>query len=176
MLRQVVKHYLICLSAVLLLAPLLSYYAHAQVPAVSDRYVRLQNSASSATTTYTFGFGLPQPATIGSIVFEFCDESPLPNTPCTSPSGFSASSASLAQQSGESNFSLSGLSTVNKIIRAQYALVVGGSFGCALQTALFDSYPSEGTLIFVSAVLVFMILDFAQWHHLEKEHELKTSN
>ena len=68
------------------------------------------------------------------------------------------------------------LSTVNKIIRAQYALVVGGSFGCAFQTALFDSYPSEGTLIFVSAVLVVMILDFVQWRHLEKEHELKTSN
>lgn len=118
MLRQITKYYLKTLSAVLILAPLLSFSVHAQtVPYVSNRYLQLSSSATSAiNTSYTLGFDMPSPAIIGSIKLEFCNESPLPNTPCTVPDGFSTSSIVLSQQSGETGFSISGLSSNGKII------------------------------------------------------------
>ncbi len=61
----------------------------------------------------TFGnLGVP----VGSISLEFCDNNPLPNTPCTPPGGFDANSVTLDNQVGQTGFSISPSSTINRII------------------------------------------------------------
>lgn len=116
--RKKIHYYLIVIGAVLVVAPLLSYRAGAQLtPYVTNRYLLLSTSATlNSNTTYTLGFDIPTPSVVGSMALEFCDEDPFPGAPCTSPSGFSASTVVLSQQTGETNFSISASSTINKII------------------------------------------------------------
>jgi hypothetical protein len=59
---------------------------------------------------------MPSVSTVGSIAFEYCSNSPLLTSPCTAPAGFSASSAVLAAQSGETGFTVDAGSTANRIV------------------------------------------------------------
>jgi hypothetical protein len=82
-----------------------------------NRSDRLQKSLASAVTTHLFGFTMAVSGQqVGSISFEFCTNSPVIGDPCTTPAGFSASSAVLAAQSGDVGFSIHASSTANRII------------------------------------------------------------
>lgn len=90
----------------LALFPLLSPQNVDAAP-MTSKAVTIGNSAPSANTTHQFSFTITSVSNVGSIEFEYCSNSPLIGVSCTAPSGFSASSAILIAQTGESGFSIS---------------------------------------------------------------------
>lgn len=81
-----------------------------------NRSLTLDKGTVSASDTYRLDFSLPQSQTLGSIKLQFCQEGPLPGTPCTIPAGFDASGVGLNSQGGETGFTVSPLSNANTII------------------------------------------------------------
>lgn len=64
-----------------------------------------------------FRFNIATAGMLGSIRFQFCDNSPLYGDVCNPPAGFDvASSATLLSQTGETGFSISGLSDASNLI------------------------------------------------------------
>lgn len=72
--------------------------------------------ASQSGVEYDFSFDLQNSYVLGSVVFEFCVEDPLPNEPCTSPPGFDSSLLNIDSQAGETGFAIHGNSTNNRIV------------------------------------------------------------
>ncbi len=94
---------------------------------LDTRYDLISTSAASANATHLIGFKITDPTTVGSIEFEFCSNNPLPATPCTAPTGFSASGVTLATQAGETGFGLHPNSTVNKIVLTRFPIAPTGN-------------------------------------------------
>lgn len=91
-------------------------FAYAANSLLLNRYDQLSTPTASATSTHNIGFTVSDPTSIGSVVFEFCGNSPVFGVPCIAPSGFDASAAVLSSQTGETGFSISPLSSSNSII------------------------------------------------------------
>lgn len=83
---------------------------------LTSRSVTIGSSLPGASTTHEFDFTLASISAIGSIEFEYCENDPFVGQPCTAPTGFSASSAVLQAQTGEIGFTISPLSTNNRIL------------------------------------------------------------
>jgi hypothetical protein len=60
----------------------------------------------SSVTSYIVSTDLSSAQTVGSIKLEFCSNSPLPNEPCTVPTGMDVSAAALSAQTGETGFTI----------------------------------------------------------------------
>lgn len=102
-------------------------FAYASNSLLQNRYDQMANANASANTTHLIGFTVTDPTSIGSVVFEFCSNSPLLPVACVAPPGFSASVAILTAQTGETGFSIHPSSTINKIILTRVAIApVGG--------------------------------------------------
>jgi hypothetical protein len=89
------------------------------------RSLAIGTSTSGAATNYRFNFNTTTAATIGSIVFEVCSNSPLFDVACTAPTGFNASSTSLTSQSGVTGFTIDSSSDANTIILTRPAAFSG---------------------------------------------------
>ena len=50
---------------------------------VSSRSIAMASTVEDAETDYTIQFTMPASTTAGSVIVEFCDNDPLPNTACT---------------------------------------------------------------------------------------------
>jgi hypothetical protein len=101
----------------------LSLFASPVVSAgiLSDRKVEILNSTQSVVTSHNFSFTVPGFDPIGSIQFEYCENSPLPEVACDAPAGLSTSAAVLDDQSGETGFSILNPPQANKIILTRTA-------------------------------------------------------
>lgn len=88
---------------------------------LGSRSVTIASSAAGVVTTHQFALTMLNTATpVGSMTLEFCSNTPVPNTPCTFPTGFSASAAVLAAQTGDNGFIIDiGSSTANKLVLAR---------------------------------------------------------
>lgn len=87
-----------------------------------DRSVTVSSGQPSAVTTQTFSFGIPTTSVVGSIVFEYCSNSPLLELPCTAPTGLDASAAALTSQLGNTGFSIdSAAGSANQIVLTRAA-------------------------------------------------------
>lgn len=77
-------------------------------PKVAFRFDQMSNSGTGATATHLIGFTYTDTSDpVGSVVFQFCSNSPLIEDPCTAPTGLDLSNVtSIAAQSGEVGFSL----------------------------------------------------------------------
>ncbi len=116
--KQTAKRLLIVFAAVLLGLPGAQFFvsSHASAGLVTNRKLSLSSSAASATNvSYSFSFTTVGLYNLGSVVFEFCSEDPLPGQPCTLPTGMVISTATLGAQSGATGFSIVG-SGANKLI------------------------------------------------------------
>lgn len=84
--------------------PLLLNVGQANAAQVTTRSIEMSNSLPSASgSTYTVTFTPGQTTTIGGIIVDFCDDSPLVgSTTCTYPAGFTLGSAtpSVTSQTG----------------------------------------------------------------------------
>jgi hypothetical protein len=77
----------------------------------SDRSVTLSTATPSAVAAHAFQFTPALTAAVGSIVFEYCTNSPLFDISCVPPAGLSLSAASLDQQTGNTGFVIDNLDT-----------------------------------------------------------------
>jgi hypothetical protein len=84
---------------------------------LDSRSVTLSTGVPSALNIHTFRFSLPTTNNVGSIVFEYCDNSPLVVVACNPPAGLDDTAAVLSSQSGNVGFSIDNAdSTANKLV------------------------------------------------------------
>ena len=70
-----------------------------------DRSLYMNSTVPAATTSYTVAFRYMSPQPIGSVDMLFCVD-PIPYHACVAPPGLDVSNATLAAQTGESNFAV----------------------------------------------------------------------
>jgi len=107
------------LSFVFICLILLGIIVKAPVSAdtLTQRSITVSLATPSVVTSHNFQFTIPSTANIGSIVFEYCSNSPLFVFACTAPAGLNVSSANLVSQSGNGGFSLDNAdTTANKLV------------------------------------------------------------
>lgn len=81
------------------------------------RFDKMSSTIVNEISTHEIGFTMTDTLTpVGSIVIEFCSNTPFSNTPCTIPAGFNAASASLNAQTGEVGFIMFSASTERIIL------------------------------------------------------------
>jgi hypothetical protein len=81
------------------------------------RSVSLSSGTPLAVASHDFAIQFPSTNNVGSLVFEYCSNTPLPEVPCIPPSGLDVSGASLALQSGNTGFTIdTSASSANKIV------------------------------------------------------------
>jgi hypothetical protein len=75
---------------------------------VQNRYDQMSNSQTGAVATHMIGFTLTNTTTpVGSVLIQFCDNSPLIGDVCNFPVGMRVSTATLSSQTGNTGFTLS---------------------------------------------------------------------
>jgi len=97
---------------------------------ILNREVSISSAIPSDVVTNNYTFDIPSTSVIGSIVFEYCDNSPLKITACNAPPGLDVSSTNLTVQTLNTGFSVDGVNTTaNTIVitRAPAAGVIGTS-------------------------------------------------
>lgn len=80
------------------------------------RSLKLSDDQISAKANYLLSFDLTSSGMLGSVVVQFCSNSPLIGDPCVAPVGLDATGAMLGSQTGATGFSISSSSTVNQLI------------------------------------------------------------
>ena len=82
----------------------LTWLGQSSALTLNDRSVTVSTAVPSAVASHTFQMTFNSTAPIGSIVFEYCANSPLLDITCIPPAGLSLSGAVLAQQTGNTGF------------------------------------------------------------------------
>lgn len=99
------------------LAALLANVGNSSAFILFNRTVTISTPLPSAVATHSFTFDIPTTSDIGSIVFEYCSNSPVFFDSCTPPAGLDVSSAVLASQFGNTGFSIDNTDgTATKIV------------------------------------------------------------
>lgn len=80
-----------------------------------DRSVLVYDPEPGVTTKYAVSFTYNTQATVGSVDMLFCYD-PIPTDPCVAPAGLDVSQAALADQTGETGFSLTQRSANHLVI------------------------------------------------------------
>lgn len=83
---------------------------------LGNRSLQLSDNNISANTNYTLSFAGQSGGTVGSVRAQFCANDPLIGTPCTAPSGFNISSATLTSQSGMTGFTIDTAATTANVL------------------------------------------------------------
>ncbi|HEX8763062.1 MAG TPA: hypothetical protein VF733_04880 [Candidatus Saccharimonadales bacterium] len=105
-LRLIARHSLFGLLAAVLATTYFMANPHrALALQLPDRSLYIQNSQSGATTSHVFRFSYASSAAVGSVVLEYCTD-PFLELTCDAPSGIDASGAVLADQTGETGYSI----------------------------------------------------------------------
>jgi hypothetical protein len=108
----------------------------------TNRSVQISTARPSIIANHTFRFTYPSTAVVGSIVLEYCDNSPVLFYTCNVPPGLDVTAATLSSQSGNIGFSIDGAdTTANQLVitRAPGAgLAVPSSYS-------FDNITNPGT-------------------------------
>jgi hypothetical protein len=95
------------------------FFISRQVSALNltTRSIAISTAEPSVIAAHTLQFTYASTSSIGSIVFDYCDNSPLFDEPCNPPLGLNTLTASLDSQSGETGFAVDGVnSTSNRIV------------------------------------------------------------
>lgn len=109
------------------------------IPQVQNRYNQMSDSTAGVAATHRFGFrytNLSSP--VGSVSFEFCSNSPIPQEACIAPSGLDVLAATLSGQTGQTDFTLHSTATAaNRLVITRTAQVP--SLTNATSTYRFDN-------------------------------------
>jgi hypothetical protein len=88
-----------------------------------NRSILLSSNHPSVVASHDFKFDIPTTSVVGSIVFEYCSDSPSFYTSCTPPSGLDVTGATLNSQTGNVGFSVDGAdTTANRIVLTRPAV------------------------------------------------------
>lgn len=108
----------IALSLVLiisLVSPLLSQPVSAAQ--LENRSVQVSSAIPSAVVTNDFSFTYITGGNVGSLVFEYCDNSPIFTVACHAPAGLDVSSATITSQTGVDDYGIDNIhTTANKLV------------------------------------------------------------
>lgn len=105
----------ILVAALIGASPLLWYPGVSAAP-LTQKAVSIGDSTAAAVTNHRFNFVIGSVSNVGSIEFEYCDNTPFVGTTCDAPAGLNVDSAVLASQSGETGFSVDPVTTSNRIV------------------------------------------------------------
>jgi hypothetical protein len=84
---------------------------------LGPRALQLNTNEVSAPAEYQLIFELSTAGTLGSVVAQFCSNTALESDPCTPPSGFDVTTATLSDQAGPGGFSINTTaSTANQLV------------------------------------------------------------
>jgi hypothetical protein len=90
---------------------------------LNDRSILISTAVPSATATHSYQFTYFSTVLTGSVIFEYCQNSPVFNEICDPPPGLDVSAATLNGQSGNLGYSFDGAdSTANKIVLSRPAV------------------------------------------------------
>lgn len=139
---------------------------------IANRTIEISSPLASAVVSETFRFNLVGTSTVGSVEFEYCSNSPIIGDPCTAPTGFDVSSAMIGAQSGITGFSISGVTSANRLVLtrapasqvavlAQYVItnVTNPSTSNApvyVRISLYDNVDGTGTRTDYGSVVFFI--------------------
>jgi len=111
---------------------LLTTAPNIQALQLTDRSIQISTATPSAIAGHAFSFTYSSTSSVGSVVFEYCENSPLLSDPCTVPAGLDVTAASLGGQTGNTGFSIdAGNTTANRLVLtrpAAAALAVPSSY------------------------------------------------
>jgi hypothetical protein len=94
------------------------------ISTLTPRSVEVSSSIPSAVANENFEFQYVSPDAVGSVVLQYCSNSPLFDDPCDAPVGLSASDAGLVDQNGNTGFSIDETdSTPSEIVLSRPAAV-----------------------------------------------------
>lgn len=128
------KKTLVLLAALTLsLAPSLYLSQVASATRLENRSIKIGTSKANATTNHIISFTAPTAGTVGSVVFEYCANTPIFGQACTAPSGLDVSSASIDSQSGITGFTVHGFTTDNRLVITRAPAAIGAN-----QPAVYD--------------------------------------
>lgn len=83
---------------------------------LGPRSLQISSGVISTTSIYKLTFDLSTPGQLGSIALQFCANSPNFNDICVTPPGLSVADAVLAEQSGQTGFTISAASDATNLI------------------------------------------------------------
>jgi hypothetical protein len=84
---------------------------------LTNRKVVVSTSVPAIISAHTFSFTITTASSVGSMMFEYCVNSPFIGVPCIAPAGFDVQSAAISSQTGETGFSVDGVNTTaNKLV------------------------------------------------------------
>lgn len=124
---RLLPHHLAYAQTVLMLVCTLIIFT-SQASAVirfANRSLLIYDSTPGATTTYQVALTYTTQTTVGSIDMLFCND-PIPTDPCDPPAGLNVAGAVLADQTGETGYSIS-THTSNHIVLSRLPGVVGNT-------------------------------------------------
>ncbi|HEX9679388.1 MAG TPA: hypothetical protein VGA08_02095 [Candidatus Saccharimonadales bacterium] len=104
------------LALLIIAAPALRFVPIYSAPGLLNRSLQVGTTEVSASTTYGFQFDITSASSLGSIRFQFCSNDPIPFNPCTAPTGFDISGATVGAQTGETGFTIDPVITPNELI------------------------------------------------------------
>lgn len=145
----------------IMLSPL--YNTLVRADDIVSRSIAISSSYISEIVTHTFEFDTVTPGNVGSIVFEYCDNSPLFSDPCTPPVGLDVSGASIDSQAGATGFGISGATTATNLVIsrapvAEVPMTNSYSFGNVInpstpesvvyvRIAIYDNIDGTGAIV-----------------------------
>ncbi len=115
---------------------------------LDSRSVSISTAIPGAVSQHSFGSTIPSTAVIGSIIFEYCSNSPLNENPCTPPVGLDVLGALLTSQSGNVGFTINlSASSANQLVLTRLPSPGLTTFS----TYVFDNIinPSDSASIYV---------------------------
>lgn len=111
----------------------------------TQRSLRVTTSTVNEIGDETLAFNYSSPLSVGSIVFEYCSNSPLISVACVAPAGLDVSGVTLSSQNGVTGFSIHANTTTNRLVLTRApAVVVPGS--ATYQLANVVNPSSTGTV------------------------------
>src|SRR5487761_1538389 len=99
------------ITLILVAVPYLFWQGQGFALELADRSVSISTATPSAIANHIFTMDINSGASIGSITFEYCSNSPIVLDPCTAPSGLSLSGAVLSNQTNNTGFSIDSASS-----------------------------------------------------------------
>lgn len=87
---------------------------------LQERSLYMNSTTAGETTFYRLGFRYMSPDPVGSFELLFCMD-PIPHHPCVAPQGFNTAGATLGEQTGETDFTIS-QRTGNRLLLSRSAI------------------------------------------------------
>jgi hypothetical protein len=98
---------------------------------LSNRSLRLDDIRAASTTDYTLTFTVDSASTLGSLKIMVCNNSPIDTDPCDLPSSLDFTNATLASQTGLTDFSLF-VAATNQLVLSRTPTVIAAPMTISL--------------------------------------------